>query len=115
MKLVPNKFVRRTQEIVDVMDRTSIEIFERKKLAFQQGDEVVLQQIGRGKDIMSILCMCQFTKFFSRNLVLIWGIVKANMEATEDDRLPESELIGQMTCVPSPTSRVFCPQHSCLV
>jgi tRNA A37 methylthiotransferase MiaB len=56
MGLVPHKAVRRTQEIVDVMDRTSIQIFEHKRLALQQGDEAVLKQVGRGKDIMSILC-----------------------------------------------------------
>jgi len=78
MRLVPHKAVRRTQEIVDTMYRTSVDIFERKRSALQQGDEAVLQQVGRGKDIMSIL-------------------LKANMGATEEDRLQESELIGQMS------------------
>ena len=64
MKLVPNKTVRRTQDIVDIMDRTSVELFQRKKLALQQGDEAVLAQVGRGKDIMSILCMYQFLTSF---------------------------------------------------
>jgi hypothetical protein len=62
MKLVPHKSVRKTQEIVDVMNRTSVEVFERKKIALQQGDAAVLQQVGRGKDIMSILCRCQFSR-----------------------------------------------------
>ncbi|KIM86621.1 hypothetical protein PILCRDRAFT_815850 [Piloderma croceum F 1598] len=78
MGLVPHKAVRRTQEIVDVMDRTSIQIFEHKRLALQQGDEAVLKQVGRGKDIMSIL-------------------LKANIEATEEDRLQDLELVSQMT------------------
>jgi len=78
MGLVPHKAIRRTQEIVDIMDRTSVEIFERKRSALQQGDEAVLQQIGHGKDIMSIL-------------------LKANMAATEEDCLQEAELVGQMT------------------
>ena len=67
MKLIPNKAVGRTQEIVDIMDRTSIEIFELKKLALQQGDDAVLKQVGHGKDIMSILCMCQFRKSFQNS------------------------------------------------
>jgi hypothetical protein len=61
MRLVPHKAVRRTQEIVDTMYRTSVDIFERKRSALQQGDEAVLQQVGRGKDIMSILCRCHFS------------------------------------------------------
>jgi hypothetical protein len=97
MKLVPNKTVRRTQDIVDIMDRTSVELFQRKKLALQQGDEAVLAQVGRGKDIMSILCMCQFLASFCI-LVLTYEIVKENMEATEGDRLQEAELVAQITC-----------------
>jgi hypothetical protein len=50
------------------MDKTSVEIYEHKKLALQRGEEAVLQQIGRGKDIMSILRMCS-PDFFG-NLVL---------------------------------------------
>jgi len=63
MGIVPIKFVRRTQEIVDVMDKTSVEIYEHKMLALQQGDEAVLQQVGRGKDITSILRMCSLSTF----------------------------------------------------
>ena len=65
MQLIPNKSVRMTREIVDVMYRTSVQIFEHKRLALQQGDESVLQRVGRGKDIMSILCRCHFFRKFS--------------------------------------------------
>jgi hypothetical protein len=41
--------------MVDIMDKTSTEIFEAKKKALLMGDEAMLQQVGRGKDIMSIL------------------------------------------------------------
>jgi hypothetical protein len=102
MGLVPHKAIRRTQEIVDIMDRTSVEIFERKRSALQQGDEAVLQQIGHGKDIMSILCRCHFPKPLG-NITAYFATVKANMAATEEDCLQEAELVGQMTCVSSPT------------
>ncbi|THH08982.1 hypothetical protein EW145_g2338 [Phellinidium pouzarii] len=46
--------------------------------ALEDGDDAVIQQVGKGKDIMSIL-------------------LRANLEANEEDRLPEKELIGQMT------------------
>jgi hypothetical protein len=54
------------------MDRTSIQIFEAKKLALQKGDEAVLQQGGRGKDIVSILCMYKFPNILSDILVLTY-------------------------------------------
>jgi hypothetical protein len=89
MKLIPNKDVRRTQEIVDIMDRTSVEIFERKKLALQQGDDSVLKQVGRGKDIMSILCVCQFRKSFQTSCTHLWD---SESEHGGDRREPPSRV-----------------------
>ena len=43
------------RDIVDVMYNTSVEIFESKKKALAEGDEALATQIGKGKDIMSIL------------------------------------------------------------
>jgi hypothetical protein len=43
------------KEIIDVIQNTSTEIFEAKKNALAKGDEVVAQQIGAGKDLLSIL------------------------------------------------------------
>ena len=53
--LLPFKSVRRLRDIVDLMYKTSVEIFEEKKRALREGDEAVANQIGGGKDIMSIL------------------------------------------------------------
>ncbi|KAH7928032.1 cytochrome P450 [Leucogyrophana mollusca] len=78
VKITPWKALREIDSIVDIMDQTSTEVFRSKKLALEQGDEAVMQQVGQGKDIMSIL-------------------LKANMAASEEDRLPESELLAQMT------------------
>lgn len=76
--LLPWKNLHDVRDIVDVMYNTSVEIFESKKKALADGDEALARQIGRGKDIMSIL-------------------MRANMHATDEDRLDESELIGQMS------------------
>ena len=57
LKLVPSSRVRKLREIVDIMEKTSMGIFRSKKVALQQGDEALLNQVGRGKDLMSILCM----------------------------------------------------------
>ncbi|OBZ67636.1 Docosahexaenoic acid omega-hydroxylase CYP4F3 [Grifola frondosa] len=70
--------VQKLKLIINTMYQRSIDIFEAKKAALQKGDEAILQQVGEGKDIMSIL-------------------LKANMAASADDKLPESELIAQMS------------------
>ncbi|KAH8109751.1 cytochrome P450 [Phellopilus nigrolimitatus] len=66
------------RELVGIMDVTSKNIFQSKKNALLEGDEAVKGQVGKGKDIMSVL-------------------LRANMDAKEEDRLPESELLGQMS------------------
>jgi hypothetical protein len=57
-KLLPFRNIRRVREIVNVMDKTSIDILQTKKAALQQGNETVLEQVGHGNDIMSIFCTC---------------------------------------------------------
>ena len=39
--------------ITDIMDKTSIEIYQKKKFAIEHGAE----QLGEGRDILSILSM----------------------------------------------------------
>ncbi|PSS34169.1 hypothetical protein PHLCEN_2v1786 [Hermanssonia centrifuga] len=60
------------------MDDTSKELFALRKAAFAKGDKAVLEQVGEGKDIMSIL-------------------LNANMHSTESDRLTDEELVAQMS------------------
>ncbi|PCH40532.1 cytochrome P450 [Wolfiporia cocos MD-104 SS10] len=78
LEMLPSKRARMATKIVDTMAIRSKEIYELKLAAIRTGDEALLKQIGEGKDIMSIL-------------------MKANMVASEADRLPEDEIIGQMT------------------
>jgi len=75
---IPHKKLQALKEVVDVMAKKSTEIFNAKKDALKTGDEAVLRQLNEGKDIMSIL-------------------IKANMEAGDDERLPDAELLAQMT------------------
>ncbi|EIN05371.1 cytochrome P450 [Punctularia strigosozonata HHB-11173 SS5] len=75
---VPIKRVQRLRDVAEALDKASHEVYEAKKAALQRGDEAVMQQVGRGKDIMSIL-------------------LKANLEANEEDQLPESDVIAQMS------------------
>jgi len=65
------------KDIVDVMANRSLDIFKTKMEALRAGDEAVTKQLNEGKDIISVL-------------------IKANMEATESERLPQDELVAQM-------------------
>ena len=55
LRWVPWPDVRQLKIVTDIMDRTSIDIFEKKRAALKRGDEAVLQQLGKGKDIMALL------------------------------------------------------------
>ncbi|KIJ98230.1 hypothetical protein K443DRAFT_104277 [Laccaria amethystina LaAM-08-1] len=78
VNLLPWKDLHDLRDIVDTMYKTSVEIFESKKRAMMDGDDAVATQIGRGKDILSTL-------------------MRANMDASNEDKLDESELIGQVS------------------
>ncbi|KIK37049.1 hypothetical protein CY34DRAFT_93378 [Suillus luteus UH-Slu-Lm8-n1] len=78
VRIFPWKALKEICGIVDVMDEASMKVFEEKKRALSEGDDAVLHQVGEGKDIMSIL-------------------LRANMDASAEDRLPDSELVAQMS------------------
>ncbi len=54
LSAVPNKSLRRIMEISSTMHRRSQEIIDEKKAALRKGDDAMLQEIGEGKDLMSI-------------------------------------------------------------
>nr|BAK09468.1 cytochrome P450 [Postia placenta] len=78
LELIPSTRLQRVKEISDAVDAHSKRIFKQKKQALAEGDEAVLNQVGAGKDILSRL-------------------MQANMTASEEDRLTENELLGQMS------------------
>jgi hypothetical protein len=94
MDFLPWKSLHDIRDIVDIIDNTSVEIFEAKKKELEEGDEAVTQQIGQGKDIMSILSAYWLAFFDCGSLNSC--IVKANMSASEEDRMSNEELLGQM-------------------
>ena len=53
--LLPWKELHEFRDIVDVLHNTAVEIIESKKKAMAAGDDAVLDQVGQGKDIISIL------------------------------------------------------------
>lgn len=56
MDLLPFEVIQNCLAITDAMDKTSKEILARKKELLAQGDAAFEQQVGEGKDIMSVLC-----------------------------------------------------------
>lgn len=40
------------------MHTTSVDVYNQKKKALAAGDEAVVEQLGAGKDIMSVLSEC---------------------------------------------------------
>ncbi|EDR02322.1 uncharacterized protein LACBIDRAFT_309740 [Laccaria bicolor S238N-H82] len=76
--LLPWKNLHAVRDIVDTMHSASSEIFESKKRALLNGDEDVTRQFGQKRDVMSIL-------------------MRANMDAAEEDKLEESELVAQVS------------------
>ncbi len=54
-RVYPMAELRRLIRIADTMDRRSDDIVDEKKAALTSGDEELLQRVGEGKDIMSIL------------------------------------------------------------
>ena len=97
VELLPFKNVRRLRDSIDTIHNTSVEILEAKKRALKEGDDVVTQQTGRGKDILSILSSCNPIPC-DRSAHQVFDSVKANMEASEEDKLPESEVVAQVNC-----------------
>ena len=57
---LPWKNLHELRDIVDAMQETAVEIVESKQKAIKAGDEAILQQIGKGNDIISILSTCSF-------------------------------------------------------
>ncbi|KAJ3853709.1 cytochrome P450 [Lentinula lateritia] len=76
VNLLPWKDLHHLRDMVDYMHNIAEEIYEDKRRAFETGDEAVEQQIGRGKDLISIL-------------------MRENMKASTEDRLQDTEVIGQ--------------------
>ncbi|KAI0072182.1 cytochrome P450 [Panus rudis PR-1116 ss-1] len=75
---LPSRRVQHLKHIVDVMDASTREILRTKRAALAAGDEAVVQQVAKGNDILSIL-------------------LRANMDASDADRLDEAELSGEMS------------------
>lgn len=51
----PSRRLRDMRDMIDTWDRTTKQIFEEKKRALMEGDEALANQVGKAKDLLSIL------------------------------------------------------------
>ncbi|TEB40171.1 cytochrome P450 [Coprinellus micaceus] len=72
------KPLKQMRRVVDVLHGTAEKVIESKKRAMKDGDEALASQVGRGKDLISIL-------------------LRANMKASQADKLTDEELVGQVS------------------
>ena len=98
VNVLPWKKLHAIRDMVDVMHKTSIDIFENAKRGLNKGEDA-RERIAKGKDIMSALSK-PLRPGFVRSNADHDGLVKANMLASEGDKLPDDELIAQVTYVP---------------
>ncbi|KAJ3805664.1 cytochrome P450 [Lentinula lateritia] len=78
VNMLPWKDLHHMRDMVDYMHSVAEQIYKIKLRAFEAGDEAVASQIGRGNDLISIL-------------------MKENMDASEEDRLGDTEVIAQVS------------------
>ncbi|CAA7268267.1 unnamed protein product [Cyclocybe aegerita] len=76
--LIPGKGINDIKYIVDTLHKTSVEIIENKKKALAAGDDALKDQIGKGKDVISIL-------------------MRANLFVPKEEQMSEREVLGQIT------------------
>ena len=95
---IPFESAQHVREIIDDLYATSQLVFNAKKSALTGGDEKMKHDVSEGRDIMSVLCEYgRPQRYMSRFLNTRFATVKANMAACEGDRLPDDELIAQMS------------------
>ncbi|KAJ3758988.1 cytochrome P450 [Lentinula raphanica] len=93
MNILPWRTLHNARDMANYMHDLAVQIYQEKKHALEEGDEAVLKQIGKGKDLLSIL-------IHQHAVLILVGSnfpVKANMKADSEDKLEELELIGQMS------------------
>ena len=95
VELLPIQDVQTLINLSDTLYSEATSLVTRKKAALIKGTTSGDEEIGAGHDILSVLRECGIF-IFLKWLDSSFSVVKANMEASEEDRLPEEEVIGQV-------------------
>jgi hypothetical protein len=92
--------IRAVKRIVDIMHNNAKEIYEGRKKALETGSALG----GSGKDILTILSTPSQSILLGKTNEFP---VRSNMESSEEDRLPDAEILAQIAYV------VWCLPHHC--
>ena len=87
------------KDLSDTVTRLAHEVLTVKKKALVEGEESVVKQVGEGKDIISLLRTHTRIVIISHcwDYSLFHTPVKANMFVPEEERIPDEEILGQMS------------------
>ncbi|THU78506.1 cytochrome P450 [Dendrothele bispora CBS 962.96] len=75
---IPSENAHKLRDMSDYMLVLSKEILAGKRKALEEGDDAVAKQVGKGKDLVSVL-------------------MKLNMEETSENKLEEDEILAQIS------------------
>lgn len=99
LQFSPPGAVQELTDVVNQIESSTTGILREKKKALDAGDAVVHDQVGKGKDILSILCesysTCSVLFVTDTNV----DVVKTHLESNGEkggDGMPEHELIAHM-------------------
>ncbi|KAI0056938.1 cytochrome P450 [Artomyces pyxidatus] len=77
-KLLPIAMLHNAIRVADVLHKHTKMVFDHKKALLEMGEEEFSHQLSEGKDIISVL-------------------MKSNDDAAEENRIPDEEIMGQMS------------------
>ena len=95
LEMLPSPKAKEMAHVVDTLSTKAEEIVASRKAELASSGE----DIGAGKDILSILCELSHLPFDQCVLSELLNIVKANVNASEEDRLPDEEVVNNVGCV----------------
>lgn len=94
--ILPISAARDMKYYTDVVTHKSRELYRSREHELEQIDEGATPQAGETQDLMSILR--EFCPSPTVSAVLkVCDVVKANVSSSEDDAVPEEELIAQIS------------------
>lgn len=96
-RLAPSPTIQRLRKAVHDVEAESKKILAGKRAGLKAGDEETVNEFTEKRDVMSILRMSFLPPCFMICGMLTTDLVQANMNASEADRLPEDELVAQVS------------------
>ena len=96
LEMIPIQSIKTATAMVDVMHSAGQKIIRETNEALEKGDDAVHELVSEGKDIMSVLCTSSLIHKVQLSFIWICVLVKANMQAEDNDKLSDSVVSGQV-------------------